>query len=467
MSVRDAIPDSVRISGPLATKSDAYIIATLYLDPDVEYPRGILNGAFHDLDRERNSGGPLLVKILESDAVGTSKQAEAAEALSQLPASYSQDALPALLHLAASDNRELRYQVTNALVRIHNERAIPLLIEQIEDESWTADWQRYLCEYGARAIAAENKLMEVSIRASAWPSVAHKTVETLGCIRSTKAIPMLIGLLDAPDWALNIAAAKALGKIGQPTSEVLTALKQLSQNHWSARVKMAAFNALQQLGANPAPVLNISDHVKDDDDPEVLGLPYPFDHGLPWCDDKARYSIDGEKWFTVKWISSTLERVPLGFRPKTDLLIQKIGTQTFLRVRDGWLFGSDGFEGEGVLAHVSNSGVVTEMEAGTGAPFGHASIVRIVRVKDRFFALGSELLKVGHAGVLFELSKSAEGKWTSTRRAILPGPPGVYAIAPTGDLLVSDGPNDYAVIEDQIVPLKCEKTLPGSYFSRH
>jgi HEAT repeat protein len=462
--VRDAIPDTIRSTGSLANASDQYVVASLYLDRDVEFPPGLLRQAFEHIGKGGDNAGPSLIEILKNDAYGVGKQTEAAEALSELDESYTKEALPALIHLADSDDDRLRYFVGRLLVRLHHERAIGLLIEMIHDESWDGDWDTELCEFGAKAIVAEDKLIEASRRPSVWSSVAQKIVETLGCLNSRKAIPTLTSMLDAPDWQLNIAAAKALGKIGQPGMGAIEALKRLSVDHWSARMRKAAFNALVNLGANPTP-MKFPDHVKDDADPEIIGGPYPFDHGLPWCDETGKYSIDGKSWFMVKWIKSTLEAVPRGFRPKTDLLIQTVGTQSFLRVGDGWLFGSDGFESEGVLAHVSDSGVVTEMESEPGSPFGHASTVGIVRVKGQYFALSYEILKVGPAGVLLELRKGADGKWSSRQVLVLPSPPGSHAIAPSGELLLSDGPNDYAIVQNQIVPLKCEKMLPGSYFA--
>ena len=42
-----------------------------------------------------------------------------------------------------------------------------------------------------------------------------------------------------------------------------------------------------------------------------------------------------------------------------------------------------------------------------------------------------------------------------------------YAFAPGGELLLSDTPNDYAVIGNDVVPLKCEKTFSKSYFEKN
>ena len=64
-----------------------------------------------------------------------------------------------------------------------------------------------------------------------------------------------------------------------------------------------------------------------------IGGPLHIDHGLPWCDPHAKYSIDGTIWFPVNWKVPVLERVPSTFRGRDYL--QGVGTQSFLRVGDG------------------------------------------------------------------------------------------------------------------------------------
>ena len=335
----------------------------------------------------------------------------------------------------------------------------------MRDDSWAGDWDDDLCAFGVRAKAAEPKLLEVALRTD-WARVQHKAVETLACVGSDKSVPVLVSMLDGPDWQLSQAAAITLGKLGIVTPDVLAALIALSEKHWSARVRKAASDALVALRARFPTPPGMNRMLEE----EVLtlgGQPNPIDHGLPWCDESGRYSVDGNFWFMVKWAQPTFEPVPRGFRRK-NVFLQGIGSQTFLRVDDGWLVGSNGFESEGTFAHVSDSGVVTEMEASEpGVPFGHAAINGIVRARQKYFAFGFELLKVGHAGALFEVSKSPDRKWSAKRVAVLPSAPWSHAVSPSGELLLSDGPNDYAVIDNRIVPLKCEKLRPGNFFDMY
>jgi HEAT repeat protein len=445
--------------------NSAVLLATLYLAEDVEYPPGLLADMFRNYNPGRRAPGavPLLARIAQSERLSWTKRVEAVQALAQTDAAELGPAAPVLESLATNEVQELRFYVANALIKLRSEKAIPLLIERVEDGDWPV-WERDLCAYGSAALPAEGRLIELASTAT-WQRVTRAAIATLGCIRSRKAVPALVEMLQSRDWQTVAGAADALGRIGARDDAVTAELRGVVRDHWSIAVRRQAWKALTALAVDlPEPVPFYP--WRETNEQIIGGPPGPIDHGLPWCDDHGKYSIDGVHWFTVKWIQPVLQPVPAKF-PKKDVLLQGIGTQTFLRTDDGWLFGSNGFESEGVLAHVSDRGVITAMDAIPNTPFGHASVQGIVRVAGRYFAFGFEILKAGDAGVLFEFTRSPAGQWEAHVLMDLPSAPYSHAIAPTGELLLSDGPNDYAIVQDRIVPLKCETKFPQSYFTTH
>lgn len=433
--------------------SDA-VIARLYLDENVEYPPWLLG---YSRDAE-----DLLRQIVESPALSARKHMEALCLLVRRgPDPLRSVPSDTLLQLADSEDLDLRDCATRALFLLDHERGIPLFASGVREDDWAGHWDQELCELGSGAIAAEDGMAELATTSN-WPRVANKAVDVLGCIRSSKYVPLLIDMLAGTDWTRAEHAALALGAIGQTSDEVIDALRMLSDSHWSERVRQAGMEALVALGVEqPSQKAEV-----DNDQIIIIGGSPPVDHGLPWCDDSGRYSLDGVEWFEIDWIESTLQDVPEGF-PETAVWLQEIGTQAFLRVSDGWLFGSNGFESEGVFAHVADDGTITEWEKNWGVvPWGDASIENIVHVSGRYFAFGYEILKVDEGGVLFEIEQGSDGRWFTERTTVLPSGPRWHAVSPGGDLLLSDGPNSYAVIDRRVVPLMCESVFEGDYFDR-
>jgi hypothetical protein len=281
----------------------------------------------------------------------------------------------------------------------------------------------------------------------------------------------LIAMLNDQDWLLNESAAKAIGAVGAARPDAIAALEHVNRSHWSALVRKAADEALVALHARPAPPP--APPPAPSSGPETLHIgrgPQPFDHGLPWCDPKGRTSIDGRHWFPVDWKEADFQPVPKNFPVAAGMPQKGTGTRVFLRVPDGWLFGADGFEHEGLFLHVSNTGRITELDTGVeGHAFselreGRAVINTILRAGKKYLALGYETLRSGDAGVLYEIARDQGGHWRATRKLVLPGIAQRHAFAPDGTLLMSDTANSWAVAHGEVVPLQCSRTFEGSYF---
>jgi len=436
----------------------ARLMATLYLDPDVEYPPDMMGYAYDNYGIAGSAPVDLLARILDDEQLSIQKRREAVEALSRVSAPALEPARAALERAAASADDKTRFYAIRPLVALRDTAAMTPLIKEIGYHAWLGYWDEELCTIGPAAISAQDRLIEVAVH-SDWPSVRRRAVAVLGCIKSAKSLPALVPLLSGDDWVLALSAARAIGRIGVRDVRAEAALAGLADNHWSAKVRDAAARTLGQLGARaPVPPRPSIPDLRT-----VIvstgGPPPVIDHGLPWCDPKARYSLDGKHWFAVHWRERYYQPVPPGFHPKSAI-VQTVGTQQFLDVADGWLMGSMGFENEGLLAHIARDGTVDDLG------IEDATITGFARVHGRILAFGIEVESVDDGGVLFEVSRAPDGAWHATRLVILPGFPGAQAFAPNGELLLTDGVNSYAVIEDKIVPLKCERSL-GDYFAAH
>ncbi|MFK8011834.1 MAG: hypothetical protein AB8B80_07325, partial [Marinicellaceae bacterium] len=121
---------------------------------------------------------------------------------------------------------------------------------------------------------------------------------------------------------------------------------------------------------------------------------------------------------------------------------------------DGWLFGSEKGHYDGTLIFWAPNKEVYYIAD------GYTDIYSIFSYNNGILAIGYQS---GDSGILFEIIKE-DGKWIAKRLMTLPSPPFGYAFGPNNELLFSDGPNDYAVINSEIIPLKCELELEGSYF---
>jgi HEAT repeat protein len=437
----------------------ARLMATLYLDPDIEYPPDMMGYAYQNYGLSQSAPVDLLARILGDGSLSLQKRREAAQALSGLPAENLEPARAALEQATVGSDADIRFYAIRPLVALHDAAAVAPVIETIGYHAWLGYWDEQLCHLGPVVIAAEDRLIDVATH-SDWPSVRRRATAALGCIKSAKALGVLVPMLDENDWALTLAVATAIGRIGVRDAQAEAVLDRLAARHWSSKVREAAARALGRLGARP--VLPLPPKIG----PQIVvvstgGPPPRIDHGLPWCNPKARYSLDGKRWFAVHWREPLYQPLPRGFHPKQPI-VQTVGTQQFLQVPDGWLMGSMGFEDEGVLTHVARDGTIDNLGLGSG----EATMTGFARVHGRILAFGIEIAAVGDGGVLFDITRGPDGAWHATRRLILPGFPAAHALSPRGELLLTDGVESYAVIGDTIVPLKCERTL-GDYFAAH
>lgn len=437
-------------------KKSATILANLYLDENIEYPEGMLGYNFGNFAFSNTglSAAPLLAKIADNESLSLQKKREALEALGHLDGDAASIAIPALIKLSTHHDDEVKWLSQSLLIKFGHPQGIDFLITRIQQGSFVWSWEDELCAYGNEGVRAENELLKTLQNAS-WPRMLVGIANALGCIGSREAIPQLTELLGSNDWMLAEAAAKALGKIGVSENNIISALNKAYQFSWSKVVRESARNALVDLGELEGSRSSAEDTNNEDSIIIKMG-PSPVDHGLPWCDEKGKYSIDNEHWFRVTWKESGRPEPPKNFPSK---YLADYRTRTFLQVDNGWLYGSELGHYDGEFLFWSDSGEEYLLgDAGT-------DIYKIMHHKDKIIAFGYQVIAGGDSGALFEVERVA-GIWKAKQILTLPSPPFAYAISPDGHLLLSDGPNDYAIIDLEIVPLKCEKTFDSSYFEK-
>ena len=467
-SFQQVIPDHLLPDDPVWSnylKQAAILMAELYLDPDIEYPLGMMGDAYGRFAIADQAGPavPLFLKILESKDLSLQKKYEVVRAISFLKPEEIEITRSALAALASIEDLDTKYYITEALLKLSDPHAVELLIDRMAGQYSHWAWEDSICEFGVKAIAAETRLLEILVAESEWPTTRRAAAHALGCIKSEKSILDLIDLLQFPDWETQETISIALGQIGLNNELVSNALSDLAQNHWSKRVREAADTAQRKLGENsPSDPDNneaTQPEITETDGLETITIkfgPTPVDHGLSWCNDQGQYSIDGVDWFYISWIYPGLQPVPSQLST-TDFW--DYGTRQFFAVDDGWLFGSDLGHYDGKFQHISTKGVLKELDEES-----HADILAFVELKDQIFAFGYQVLAGGDGGSLFEVFRDDDGSWNSKRVAALPSPPFEYSISPSGDLLLSDGPNQYAIIDNHIIPLQCKIKREGNYF---
>lgn len=429
----------------------AIVITQLYLDPDVIYPPGTLSSAFEHFHfkKPKKRIEESLFKIISRGDMTNNKKLEAMQALQTLEI-FNVEKLGSILEDFQPEEESLSWLKGELLIKIKHSLGIKETGFRIEKGFYHWAWSQDLCEYKSKARSLESIIIN-RLEFEQIPETQAALLEGLGCINSIAGAKVLQQYALSDDWQLQKAAVSALGQYDSLPEPAIAVLFEVYKSSWSKQVRRAALNSLVSLGK-----ASLTETANDGEETITIRMgPYPIDHGLPWCDDSGKYSIDGSDWFYIDWIKGKLAEAPEGF-PKEYL--KDYGTRTFLKVDNGWLYGSD-------LGHYDGEFLFWPE---TGEPYvinEFGDIKAIVRVQDKIYAFGYETLINGDAGSLFELVQKDTGHWQANRILTLPSPPVSYAVTKDGILLLSDIPNDYAVINGKVKPLLCEKEFEEDYFN--
>jgi hypothetical protein len=344
----------------------------------------------------------------------------------------------ALAELYGGDDADLREAAGQALIEIGSPLGADVLADRVESaEDRSSEWDPRLdcIGYGlpserlARALLCRLEDGRQHVRAAA--------IRALGCLRETRAIDAMVRALDRPFWSDQEDTLEALGRMRQLPPDARAAIDRIAKQHWSARVRKAAELVL----ADPRPP-----------PPEIVEIPWFFhrvaiDHGLPVCHGKepgdGTYRLPWLGAFEVRWEDAKVHDIPSGFPLELREMRSRegYGSNTFLRVEDGWLFATDLWHYDGELGFVSDAGEVDRF-AGDAA--------------DAAFILETPLGTTVLSGTLELVHRTPGGNWTMESILELPSGAYAHAFALDGTLLVKDPHGAVAITKDRrIVPLAC------------
>ena len=414
------------------------LLVQLYQDPEVEYPpkmlfRNLRNYGFSDSDETMSRS---LYDLVLNAELSDMKRQEAADLLIWKYDSIT-DFLTGdeLINMTNELNEDLNQSIKDLLVKLNHPIGLEYLAEEMKEESlW--GWSREICPYGEAGISLEDDLIEALYRYD-YPDSKMDVMTSMACIKSKKAIPILRKMALSKHWELAKSAVESLGQAGRNTWLVRRTLKKVSKDTWSRQVRDAAQESLR--------LLQTGESVAEDEDVIRLKMgPASIDHGMPACEPDDQFSLDGQRWFLVEWVEESVPEPPAGFPAE---LISDYRTHVFYPVADGWLFGSEKGHYDGAFVFWSATKRPYYL-----SPF--TDIYSIFEYQDEIWAIGYQVFADGDAGVVFKV-KNIDGEWRAIRGMTLPSPPFGYAFGPDKQLLLKDHLNHYALIGEQIIPLRC------------
>ncbi len=453
-SYEETIPNSIltkQDDGAISREQSAALLAKLFLDKDVEFPPKLMSENFDQYSNKEDMRAAelLLIEVLNDPSLSEAKKGDVIDTLLEVELNNILEIGKALDNLEPT-GEDFNWSVEQLYLKIKHKKGLDILNQRIKDGYYHWSWYLEVCSYGKGAVGLDSTIIE-RVNLEEIPSTKFALLEALGCIQSPKGMGVLVKSLKSNDWQLQKQAALSMGGYSSLPQLALSSLMVEYNNHWSKQVRDAAKRALIDTGHLSKPKGKLDD---DEDRILIKTGPVPVNHGLAWCDESGEYSIDGKDWFKVEWQRSGQAKAPEGF---PEELLSERGTRVFHEVEGGWLYGSE-------LGHYDGDFVFWSKSKGVQDINQHADIYGIVEINGKILAFGYEVLANGDGGSLFEIFKNSEGYWDFKRLVTLPSPPFGYAISKEGHLLLTDVPNDYAVIENQIVPLKCTKQFAKSYF---
>lgn len=343
----------------------------------------------------------------------------------------------------------LKAEINRAFIGIQSKHATQVFIDTLENEP-NVVVLRDLSGIGKAGHDAGPSVLKL-LQHSDW-DIRLGAVTTLGFIRYENAVPKLIVLLKDPtDVRLNWAAAKALGQIKSQSAK--SALTETANNHWHTAVRKMASDALIQLEAKAS-----------DEDQAVTGnfafLFFGYENlEIEPCDaitlafvketnpEKLRYDESKKKLQSLSYKS---EVVSYGVSSEEEEKQKKAGKDIIevtsgnmvrhvesidqvpgiaLRVKDGWLGGSNRGEWGGELVFIKDDGVSQKII--------DENVEDIYLLGDRYIAVAGLAHMGSNNGMLYELASDKSGQWSARPWRSLPGAPRSSGPVQSGEILLN------------------------------
>ncbi|MEY2501075.1 MAG: hypothetical protein QOI07_1409 [Verrucomicrobiota bacterium] len=343
--------------------------------------------------------GPLL-EIADDKTISVKRRVRAIAALSAIGVS-TDGGIASLQRLQKDDDNLIRDAAFEALAFIRVGDSFERTL-QIRD----------LARQGTLAKYAGPDLIK-DLEADDW-DVRAAAARAIGYVGFEDATDALIPLLHHnEDWRLVYSAAESLGRLR--ARKALPALAAVSKEYWYPPAREAAKRAMTSIRDSVVPASRSEETANYDDD--------FFDRGKTdsdWITEKEARSLR----FPVAVTPDDLVSIPVRMRGGRDE--EKMRG---VKVDDGYLVGSDRGEWGGEIAYVNRAG-----KARILTPLNTEAIYR---TKAGIVAVTGLAHMTFNSGCLFRISKTAEGEWSASKWRVLPGAPRVSRLLKDGNLFIS------------------------------
>jgi hypothetical protein len=350
--------------------------------------------------KAKSAIGPLL-EIAADKTISVKRRVRAIAALGAIGVSTDGE-IASLQRLQKDDDNLIRDAAFEALAFIRVGDSFERTL-QIRD----------LARQGTLAKHAGPDLVK-DLEADDW-DVRAAAARAIGYVGFEDAIDALIPLLHHDeDWRLVYSAAESLGRLR--ARKALPALAAVSRKYWYPPAREAAKRAMASIRSPVVPRSGSSEEAANYDGDS-------FDRGKTdsdWITEKEARSLP----FSVAIKPDDLVSIPVRIRSYPDE--QKMRG---VEVDDGSLVGSNRGEWGGEIAYVNREGKARIlMPVNTEAIYKtEAGIVAVTGVAHM----------AHNTGCLFRISKTADGEWSASRWRVLPGAPAFSRLLKDANLFVS------------------------------
>lgn len=463
----DVVPAAARLRllgstvEPRSFRSKLQLVAKLLQYPQLQWPDSFFAAAIEGRDPERDRESPdpdeaSWILAIADRLAGESTPMRLRLDLARLLGSLAHSARPAsavMWELAKRSDDDLAWILANAVVASGSSEAVDagaMLLKRFHAAPSMLPVE--LCG-NKRAAEILSPLLRVQLGGGNWNDAAQ-AASKLGCIDSVGSSDVLRKTLTHPSWEVQLAAIEALAETAHSDPRTREDLQTIQRKHWSGLVREAAEKALNPPSAKEIDsqtpdtlVFNcfhrcLTDHLRrcGDDEDIVDGL----------------YVSPSMGKLEIEWDRARRIPQPAGFPGEVaEDSRPDYGTSTYLRVENGWLYGTDRWHYDGEIGFADEKGSKSAI-----GNWGDDAVAILDTPHFGIALLGGSLFGVGEAGLLASLEHGPEG-WRVVPKVALPSPPWGWAFAPNGTLLVADPYEAVAVLEDgSIESLACPMFKP-------
>lgn len=345
--------------------------------------------------------GPLL-EMANDKAISVKRHVRAIVALGAIGVSIEGE-VASLQTLQKSEGNEIRDAVLEALAFI-----------SVADAVERVDQIRKLAEQGTLAKYAGPDLVK-DLQAEDW-DVRVAAARAIGYVGFEDAIDALVPLLQRnDDWRVAYSAAESLGRLR--AKKAVPVLEAVAKEYWYPPVREAATRAI---GA-------IDGLVAQESEPPAK---YFF------VDEFSGYDRGQTDWDFLAEKEARFIRFPVAVRPEDlfTIIVKKPSAWTpekmrGVKVDDGHLVGSDQGEWGGRITYVNREGKSRML-----LPLNTEAIYK---TKAGIVAVTGVAHMTYNEGCLFRIGKAADGHWSAQKWRVLPGAPRFSRLLKDGNLFVS------------------------------